>query len=166
MINYVKAVLYAYPLLGEMSEAYDVHIKNKAVLSYRDSTPTVELAEYIVSEIIDKRKIQWLKSTLDKLLNGLNEKQKELVALRYFNKKQKTPALTKQAGQAFVARNYIKKQKRLTDKLLKMLVKEGLTKEVFDSHFAKMEIFQTIAKFLASRKSREISSSERAWLQQ
>ena len=52
--EFVKAVLYAFPVLEEMEEEYETHIRNKAVLSYKSQLPTEELAEYIVKEIIEK----------------------------------------------------------------------------------------------------------------
>ena len=54
--NYVKVVLYAYPILKNVGQDYQQHIQNKALLSYKSEALAERLVEYIAEEIINKRK--------------------------------------------------------------------------------------------------------------
>ena len=77
MENYVKAVLYAYPTLEKMEQAYTVHIRNMAVLSYRQDLPAVAMAGKIVGQILQKRKLAWLKALVEKSVRRLSDEEKE-----------------------------------------------------------------------------------------
>ena len=87
--NYVKAVLYAYPLLKTVEEDYAQHIENKAVLSYRNSKTAEEVAYTIVSVIMEKRNLLWLKSLIEQTMQQLTEAERLLIAIRYFGKPRK-----------------------------------------------------------------------------
>ena len=63
MENYLKTVLYAYPLLATVGEDYAEHIRNKAVLSYHSSRSTENLAEYLAQEILRKNDLLFIYST-------------------------------------------------------------------------------------------------------
>ena len=60
METYLKAVLYAYPLLQTVEKDYADHITNKALLSYESKKSTEELAEYLAEEILRKERLIWL----------------------------------------------------------------------------------------------------------
>ena len=94
MENYVKTILYAYPLLKTVGEDYAEHIKNKAVLSYNSSRNTESLAEYLAEEILHKNCLLWLKEVIEKTVDKLNDLDRSLVETRYFGKKKK-PLFTK-----------------------------------------------------------------------
>ena len=83
MENYVKAVLYAYPSLGKMEEAYKIHIRNMAVLSYREDIPAVAMAGKIVGEIAQKSKLVWLKALVERSVRRLSEEEREILKKYY-----------------------------------------------------------------------------------
>ena len=95
MENYVKAVLYAYPTLEKMEQAYTVHIRNMAVLSYRQDLPAVAMAGKIVGQILQKRKLAWLKALVEKSVRRLSDEEKEIVARSFRWKKQSGDNTTK-----------------------------------------------------------------------
>ncbi len=147
MENYAKAVLYAYPLLETVDKDYEEHIYNKAILSYRSEKRAEELAEYIAGEILEQRKLVWLKDLLERALRGLNETENAFIAVRYFGKGGKikrafAPATEKEG--ALSESKYFRLQRKLGNKIGERLVALGLTKEVFERDFGKMKIFQGI----------------------
>ena len=87
MENYIKTVLYAYPLLKSAEEAYRTCIQNKALLSYRSYKSAEEVAEAIVKEILEKEDLSWLKARIELALQGLTEEERALIAARFFGKK-------------------------------------------------------------------------------
>lgn len=167
MENYVKVVLYAYPILKGTVEAYREHIKNKALLSYRSDALAEELAEYIAEEIVCKRKLEWLKNAVEGVVNRLDAVEKTLIFIRYFGKERKIKRaetnLEKRAG-SWSESMYFRKQNRLGEKVGAMLRTYGLTKEVFESEFASLEIFRKINKFVEAGKDRKISENEKRWV--
>ncbi|MBQ8322555.1 MAG: hypothetical protein IJX91_01165 [Clostridia bacterium] len=153
MKNYVKAVLYAYPWLEKTGEAYGVHIRNRAILSYRDGAPAVAQAEYIVAEIVEKRKLEWLKATLDRVFARLTDAQRTLISLRYFGTGSKIKSLSRKAKSvrgAFSESKYFRLQERLTETVRAMLYGEGLTEESFEKDFSQMELFRRIGARMRS----------------
>ena len=72
MENYLKAVLYAYPLLKTVGEDYAEHIRNKAVLSYHSPRTTEELAEYLAEEILRKNDLLMLRGVIEKTVEKLD----------------------------------------------------------------------------------------------
>ncbi len=142
MKEYVKAVLYAYPLLKSVEDDYAEHIKIRALLSYRSPKTTEEQLEYIAGEIIEKRRLERLKNTIERVLDKLTEEERALVWARYFTKKEKIRA---QDG-ADSTSTYFRKQSRLYAKLCAMFGIAGLTEEKFDTEYAPIALVRLAAK--------------------
>ena len=169
--NYVKAVLYAYPLLKTVSEDYAVHIRNKAVLSYDSNVTTECLAEYLAGEIIEKHRLEWLKNTVEGVLSKLTEEERTLIDIRYFGKTKKLrdflngQAEKRQGGEAGCSeRMYFRRQSRLADKIGAMLFYAGVTQKVYDEKFKNLEIFRKINQFVEEGRDKKISADERRFL--
>ena len=149
MGNYVKAVLYAYPSLGKMEEAYKIHIRNMAVLSYREDIPAVAMAGKIVGEIAQKSKLVWLKALVERSVRRLSEEEREtIVRVFRWDRKKKT-----QSADGELRKKYRRLSKKLLDKLGKNLENEGLSCEVFERYFSSMELFRYIDEKL-NRKNK------------
>ena len=169
MKNYAKIILYAYPLLKTVEKDYEVHIRNKAILSYDGRWTAEQTAEYLAGEILEMQRLEWLKGTVEKILSSLSDVEKTLVAIRYFGKKNGMKALLreeknplKQSG--WTERSYFRKQARLGDKLTSAFALVGLTEEVFLKEFAQMDIFKRVAKYLEKRRGESITANERTWI--
>lgn len=162
--NYVKAVLYAYPLLKTVEEDYAQHIENKAVLSYRNSKTAEEVAYTIVSVIMEKRNLLWLKSLIEQTMQQLTEAERLLIAIRYFGKEKriKRPLLRETYGN-WSERKYFRDQARIGCRVERLLRAAGLTKEVFEQDFAQLSFFEKIYPFVCAGKDRAITQSERRW---
>lgn len=169
MEKYIKAVLYAYPLLKTVGEDYREHIETKALLSYKSQAPAWETAEYIAGEIIQKRRLEWLKERIERVVERLNDVEKTLLAIRYFGKEKKIKRLL--SGEPACGEyvkwsesKYFRMQKRLAEKVGAMLVCEGVTKEAFETEFAPLALFSRIYRFVQEGKDQKITQSERQWL--
>lgn len=171
MKNYVKAVLYAYPLLKTVGEDYGEHIRNRALLSYRTDKNAEEIIEYIAGEIIEKRKLEWLKNCVEETLKKLNDVERTLLAIRYFGKERRIKKPVKKEGarnaweiSAWSERKYFRRQKRLGDKVGTLFSACGLQEDVFENEYAQMEVFQKIYPFVCAGRDWRITRRERRWM--
>lgn len=164
--NYVKVVLYAYPILKNVGQDYQEHIQNKALLSYKSEALAERLVEYIAEEIINKRKLEWLKHAVEAVLERLDVTEKTLVAIRYFQKERtiKRKPLSVENAPSWSASTYFRKQNRLGEKVGAMLREYGVTNEVFENDFAPLDIFRRISRFVEQGKDRQITENERKWV--
>ncbi len=162
MKDYVKAILYAYPLLKTVGKDYEEHIKNRALLSYAPRRSALATAEYLAGEILEMRKLEWLKDKLDGVLLGLTDLERTLLAVRYFGKKKTPQDLT--GNGLWKERTYFRKQSRLGEKVTSALTLTGVTEEIYARDFENMALFGKIQRFLSAGKDKKISARERSWL--
>ena len=149
MENYLKTVLYAYPLLKTVGNDYAEHIRNKAVLSYNSPRTTEDLAEYLAKEILRKNNLLWLKGAIDGVLKRLDDTERALIEMRYFGKK-KIP-LHKEGEQPWSDRKYFRQQQRVGEKVGGMLTVAGVTKEFFETRLEGVELIGKIHRFVNAR---------------
>lgn len=129
--DYVKAVLYAYPSLGEIAAAVKVSAENKALLSYKDPRPTLETAEEIAREIAVKEAVASLCALVEKMTGELSEEENYLLEYKYFRRRR---VLQERYADFFLGcteRNYFRKQNRLIAKAAGIFLRCGWTKERF-----------------------------------
>ncbi len=151
MENYLKTVLYAYPLLETVGEDYKQHIRNKALLSYDGRWDTLRLAEYLAEEILQKNRLEWLKRVVERVLDKLSQTERELIALRYFGKKRKENT---GSFSAWSDRKYFRMQQRTGEKAGGMLAAAGVTKKKFFEELAPIEMIAKVHKFVERSPSR------------
>lgn len=165
--NYVKAVLYAYPLLESIEEDYAEHIQNRAVLSYRSNRNAEEVALYLAQEILEQRALLWLRTLVEEVLDKLSSLEKLLIQIRYFGKerkiKKKIPPVKEGGYENWSESKYFRRQSRLACKVGGLLAEGGLTKELFWDKFAKYDVIKTALRVLR-KKGRGIGLNEREWL--
>ena len=150
MENYLKTVLYAYPLLKTVEEDYAEHIRNKAVLSYNSRLTTEDLAEYLAKEILRKNNLVWLRGAIEGVLKRLDDTERALVEARYFGKK-KIP-LHKDGEQELSDRTYFRQQQKVGEKVGGMLIVAGVTKEFFDTRLEGVELIRKIHRRVCEGK--------------
>ena len=153
MKKYVKVVLYAYPTLKLMGEEYQIHISNKALLSYKSQKPTEELVEYIAKEIICKQRLDWLKKLLEKLMDKLSETERGLLQLRYFSPTKSRKRCEEKGGifaeiASWTDSTYYRKQNALGEKMERMLEGVGFSEEIFEKDFAFIDVFRCVVRFM------------------
>ncbi len=170
--NYAKVILYTYPFLKTVGKDYEEHIRNKALLSYRNQEQTEALAEYLAEEILRKESLERLKGIVEDILERLSDVERTLIAIRYFGKKRKIKkaptgiAVKKESPKNLFRseRNYFRKQQRLSEKVGAMLRCAGITKEVYLKEFAPIDLFSKIQRFVAEGRDGKISEEEKRWL--
>ncbi len=163
MKNYARVLLYAYPLLETVGKDYEEHIKNKAVLSYGSTTSAEEMAEYLAGEILEMRRLEWLKGKLEEVFAKLNAVEKALLSIRYFGEADKLKGLRRKSdienslsSKGWTERTYFRRQIKLGEKLSALLLLAGLTEEVYLRELAKMEIFTKIQRYVEGGGGRAI----------
>ncbi len=171
--NYVKAVLYGYPLLETVREDYQAHIENKAALSVRTDKSAFELAVELAGEVCQKRDLEWLKACVESALDTLTDVEKTLIAVRYFGKRRKIKKTFTYESEcpkteiaAWSERKYFRFQNRLSEKIGSILHRLGLTEEVFEEKFAKTDIFEKIYRFVCEGKDQKIAQRAQRWLRE
>lgn len=171
--NYVKAVLYGYPLLKTVSEDYQAHIENKAALSVRTDKSAFELAVELAGEICEKRDLEWLKACVELTVDTLSDVEKTLIAARYFGKRRKRKKSftydserSKTEISGWSERKYFRFQSRLSKKVDAILNRLGLTEEVFEMKFAQTDIFRKIYRFVCEGKDQSIAQRAQRWLRE
>ena len=168
MKDHAKIILYAYPLLKTVGKDYEEHIRNRALLSCDGRWTAEKTAEYLAEEILDMRRLEWLKVKVEEILSKLTEEEKILVAIRYFGKKKSKNRSAKEIlqGLGWTERSYFRKQARLEGKLGGLFVACGLTEQVYERDYARIDIFQKVARALKNRGDKKISANEQRWLEE
>ncbi len=147
-----------------MEKDYEEHILNKALLSYDSRDSAESLAEYLAGEVIEMRRLEWLKGRVKEVLRKLTKEERDLVAARYFGEGERLLALRREGEKPWTERTYFRKQRRLGERLASLLTFSGVTEEVFWKDYASMEVFAKIRRCVEEGRDRKISAVERRWL--
>ena len=153
--KYVKIILYAYSFLRTVGKDYEEYIRNKAILSYNNRKSAESLAEEIAEELITQNKLLWLKEKVEQVVEKLTERERKLVELKYFGrrlkKEEKEEIFSDGNGKIWSERKYFRAQDKLAKKLLSLFVFSGVSEELFEKEYSKMDIFRR-AKRLVERE--------------
>lgn len=171
MENYVKEILFGYPLLKTIEEDYELHIKNKAVLSHNCATSAERLAEYLAGEILAMRSLENLKRTVESVLDKLSLEERTLIEIRYFGRRKKMRGFLKrqglssnQEGLEWSETTYFRRQRAVGNKVAALLSFAGITEERYLAEYADTDIFRKIHAFIAAGKDKKIAADERRLL--
>lgn len=165
MKEYLKAVLYAYPLLKTVGKDYEEHIRNKALLSYESPMTTERLTEYIAGEIVCKEELEWLKAKIDGVLERLSDVERTLLGIRYFGKRKKIRDFLPKKGakgtgvRGWTKYTYFHRQKRLEEKVAAMLTAAGMSERTYRERFAEIDIFRKIESLMRKREEAVVCGS-------
>ena len=166
--TYVKAALYAYPILLTVEKEYGQHIENMAVLSYRSEKSAENLMEKIAEEILVKDKLLRLKGTLESVLKELSETERTLLGIRYFGMERKLKRFKeKESGRTFKPwseSRYFRMQCRLIKKVGERLALKGLNRAEFERTYAPLELFEKILRYIEKKNECVMSIREKRWL--
>ena len=163
MEEFVKEVLYAFPLLETVEKDYEDHIRNKAVLSYKSNLTAEQLAEYLVGEILEKQRFVWLKERVRAVLDKLDALERTMVEVRYFGKKRKEKLPKDTPFGKWSERKYFREQERLGKKLAGLVIAAGITEEVFTDWFLPTELFGQVCTY-TKKYTKGVSLREKKWL--
>ena len=171
MENYVKEVLFGYPLLKTIEEDYELHIKNKAVLSHTCARSAEKMAEYLAGEILAMRSLENLKRTVEGVLDKLSTEERTLIEIRYFGRRKKMRGFLKrrgllrqEEGMEWSETTYFRRQRAVGNKVAALLAFAGITEEKYLAEYANTDIFKKIHAFIAAGKDKKIAADERRLL--
>ncbi len=148
MENYVREILYGYPLLKTVGKDYEIHIRNKALLGSNEDG--LRLAEYLAGEILQMDKLESLQGIVKGVLDKLTEEERVLIEGRYFGKRKKLRDFLErriQSGRGvWSARTYARRLHAAEKKASVFLFCAGLTEERYLQEFATTDIFVKVRK--------------------
>ena len=160
MEEYVQTLLYVYPRLGEITKDYGEHVENKAVLSCDGKMATDRLIEYLAKEILEKRKLESLSALLDDVVDGLSEKEKFLLELRYFRRRQRLRSGARVfRGKLGSRRSYPRVQEKLLKKFGERLRLCGVSEKRFLAEYALIPCIGVVYRRLVERERQSSGSS-------
>lgn len=166
--KYVKAVLYAYPVLLTVEKDYGQHIENMALLSYKSEKSAEDLIEKIADEILIKDKLIRLKEIMESILKELTDVERTLIGIRYFGIERKIKRYQAMAStnafQPWSESRYFRMQARLIKKVAEKLALKGFTKAQFEREYAKIELFEKIFGYISRRNENVMTKREKRWL--
>ena len=153
MENYVREILYGYPLLKTVGKDYEIHIRNKALLG--SNADGLRLAEYLAGEILQMDKLETLQGIVKGALDRLTEEERILIEGRYFGKRKKLRDFLKrraESGQAvWSPRTYARRQQAAESKVCALLFCAGITKDRYLQEFATTDIFKKVRQYWESK---------------
>jgi hypothetical protein len=166
--TYVKAALYAYPILLTVEKEYGQHIENMAVLSYRSEQSAENLIEKIADEILVKDKLIRLKGTLESVLKELSATERTLLGLRYFGLERKWKRFKEKTSERvykpWSESRYFRMQTRLLKKVGERLALKGFNKAEFEKSYAQLELFEKILRYIEKKNECVMSVREKRFL--
>lgn len=155
MKNYEKALLYAYPALEEIIDAYDAVFLKRALSSYSSGRPAIEEAEALIGKIAEKDLYILIKLRLDRVLESFSSFERKHFSYKYFRD------LPASAFGDFdvTSRSYFRRQHKLLQKFVRALDRAGLTEAWFDETCMATDLFPELLRRIAAREQREAGQS-------
>lgn len=155
MKNYEKALLYAYPALEEIIDAYDAIFLKHALNSFSSGRSAMEEAEALIGKIAEKDLYVFIKLRLDRVLESFSPFEKKHFSYKYFRD------LPPSAFDGFdvASRSYFRRQQRLLQKFARVLNREGLTEAWFDDACMTTDLFPELLRRIAARERKEKGQS-------
>ena len=151
MENYEKALLYAYPALEGVIDAFDAVFLKRALDSYASGRTALLEAERLIEKIAEKDLYISLKLKLDRILEKFTPYERKHFSYKYFKD---LPAEEYENFDA-VSRAYFRRPQKLLLKFAKALERAGLTGEWFDRTCMKTDLFPELLRRIAARERSE-----------
>ena len=159
MEKYIQAVLYAYPYLKETANAYGAHIQTKAMFSCDGRMQVEKLVEYLAEEILQKRRLLWLKQVIDETLDECNRWERALLDSLFFKRRSRSQRLRDKERERLVALEL--ESKRSVERancLMKVqykLQRAGITKDFFKKELISIPLIQSSSRIVLKKRGRE-----------
>lgn len=154
-IEYVKTVLYVYPMLDALAEATRASAENKALLSYRYRGGAFEAALAVAEEYLLADRLDALRESVGEILACLDEDERFFLEYRYFRKKKEMRTV------CCSERNYYRRQRELLKKIAARLPLYGVTEDNFSESFGGSECMMRILRAVQEGKERAVPPKRR-----
>lgn len=148
-INYVKTLLYAYPVTDKLIEQTDALIEKKALASMNDCSPCEEQCEKII-QLMNKKDIYLhIRLIVEEAMTKLSEEEKQCVEYKYFkNKPKEYFTLVKPKS-----RNYFRKQKLIAEKIEGVLRRLKIDDDWFEKKCLVLYFFKKLLSCVVERET-------------
>lgn len=159
--EYVKALLYVYPILTPLAEAAATEAENKACLSFR-KTNTLACAEQIAEETARSGLLRELEREMRSLLTCFSEEESYLLEYKYFRRRAELNG--RFAGVRFTGslREYFRRQNALLKKTAGLLAARGVTEQTFLRDFADVQPFPRVYRAVKEGRERLVTPKRKA----
>lgn len=154
MYELTKALLYAYPMLGELSEAIGCSIENRAVLSFRSCRTALEDAQDIAGDLARRCILEELAFATECVFGLLSEEDNMLLEYKYLRRKHVWAAKYEGKRLPYSERNYYRRQNELIEKICRMYAALGWTEERLESVFCDLPLLPRIVSAIRRGKER------------
>lgn len=151
MENYEKALLYAYPALEGVIDAFDAVFLKRALDSYASGRTALSEAERLIEKIAEKDLYISLKLKLDRILEKFTPYERKHFSYKYFKD---LPAEEYENFDA-VSRGVFPPPAEAASEIRKGARTRGLTGEWFDRTCMKTDLFPELLRRIAARERSE-----------
>ncbi len=154
--DYVKVLLYAYPKLNMLADAFSAGAEIKALLSFR-CNQTIHCAEKISERILNSEKLRGLECAMDEMLSRLNEEELYLLEYKYFRRKSELNGRFAQTALRISEREYYRRQNALLKKVTFLLLSRGITKEDYLEEYHSIPPFPRVLRAVQEGRERVVT---------
>ena len=139
---YIKAMLYAYPHVGEVCDQLDEVVLSKALSSMSNIAPCEEQCQKILALTEQKLTVMEVKEYVDKVISKLTEHQKMSLEYKYFKRRPKEYY----KDFDFTSRNFYRNQPKIIAKINKILTQMGVDDIYFESKCLPINFFNLMVE--------------------
>lgn len=154
----LKAMLYAYPHLGEMAEAACTAGYNKAILSFLKPGTADMVASDVAEEFYLCKKLRALEADIGSAKEKFSKEELALLEVKYFARgREGLVRLREEDGYfrcsegAMARRSYFRRQALLLKKFGRLMAEMGYTDEFFLREYGGIRPFPRLLAVLAAR---------------
>ncbi len=151
-ILYAKTALYCYSCIDDFVDRLDEVVLRKAVSSINDYAPAIAQYHKIVDLSEQKSLYIILKKITKEALRKFTDDEMAYIGYKYFKVRSKN-----NGGFDFTSRAYYRTQVKLAKKFAQLLERKGITNEVFEKKYLKMDLILAIYRKV---KEQEINASK------
>ncbi len=145
---YAKTALYLYPCIDKVNEQIDELLEKRALSSMSDFSPCITQCEKMVELGVQNAKLLEMKDCMTRALRRLSADETALIEFKYFRSRKREDM---PSGDV-VSRTYFRRQRRVAEKLARVLEGEGITDEVFERDYLAIEFIRELYRRVKLRE--------------
>lgn len=148
-INYVKTLLTTYPRIEKIVEQIDELVFKRAISSFSDFSPCIEIAEKILALSQRKKVLVELKRACDSVFNKLTIDEYDLLDYKYIKRKPKEYY----KDFDYSSRSYFRGQNNLVKKIASLFFIHGIDDDWYINNCLDDDYFKNTLKRILNHDS-------------
>lgn len=128
----MKTIFYSYPMIDNVVMGIDKLVLYKALTSYCDCSKTMQQIDKILLLQNQADRLKNLQNILNNFVNSLPDEQVKLIEYKYFRKQMEEDF-------DYTSRQYFRKQKKLTEKILRFVERNNMDEKWFLENFSDID---------------------------